>query len=87
MTTEQPATRDFEAARAEAERLIDLTGVVGVGEGTDQQGVACIVLMVDVLTSDLQSQIPKSLHGVPLEIEEIGIPHAYELQEKNDRSN
>jgi len=78
VSTEHPSTGSFEAARADAERLIDVTGVVGVGEGTDAEGAACIVLMVDALTLELQSQVPRSLHGIPVVVEEIGIPRAYE---------
>ena len=53
------------------DRLMAIPGVVGVGLG-ESQGAPAILVMVNQLTPELKTQIPRQLDGVNIKIEESG---------------
>ena len=58
-------------ASAHTDSLMSIKGVVGVGIG-ELNGKPCIKVMLDKKTRRLVKQIPKSLEGYPVVIEETG---------------
>jgi hypothetical protein len=52
-------------------RLLELPGVAGVGIG-EQSGKPTIVIMVKNLTPDVRANLPQSLEGHPVVVEESG---------------
>ena len=56
---------------ANTDSLMAIKGVVGVGIG-ELGGKPCLKVMVDRMTRKLRKQIPKSLEGYPVVIEETG---------------
>lgn len=64
---------EIDRTRSRAEQLlIGLDGVVGVGEGRSHAEEPCIVVMVDLLTPELRTQIPSEVDGIAVRIEETG---------------
>lgn len=61
----------IEKALAAAQALLDLEGVVGVGEGETESG-ACVVVFVAARTPRLAATIPKEILGVPVDVRETG---------------
>lgn len=51
--------------------LMELPGVVGVAQG-ESQGKPCVKVFVAVGNSDLLSQIPSTIEGYPVQVEEGG---------------
>jgi len=66
----------IEKALAAAQALLDLEGVVGVGEGERESG-ACVVVFVAVRTPRLAAAIPKEILGVPVDVRETGTATAH----------
>ena len=60
-----------EKALAAAQALLDIAGVVGVGEG-ERDGGACVVVFVAIRTPRLEVAIPAKILGIPVEIREGG---------------
>ena len=52
--------------------LMDIPGVVGVGQSEAEDGRDCILVMVAHETPELSAQIPSSLDGFPIVIEVTG---------------
>ena len=61
--------------RDHTDRLMDLPGVVGIGHGLCD-GQPCIKVMVVKKTPELLEQIPASLEGYRVEVEETGVIRA-----------
>jgi hypothetical protein len=61
----------IDKALAAAQSLLDVDGVVGVGEG-EREGKACVVVFVTARTPRLEAAIPKQILGVPTDIRESG---------------
>ncbi len=60
--------------RAHEDELMAIPGVVGVYVGLmDNDKTPCLKVMVVKKTKDLEQQIPKSLEGYPVVIEETGV--------------
>ncbi len=57
---------------AEAPRLIAIEGVVGIAVGALDSGEPCVRIYVVKLTDELRAQLPASLGGWPVDIEESG---------------
>lgn len=53
--------------------LMQLPGVVGVGTG-QHQGRPCLILLVTHATAALSEQLPSSLDGYELRVQETGGP-------------
>jgi hypothetical protein len=66
-----PAKPDLKAAIAAAESLMDIDGVVGVGEGR-KDGKDCVVVFVEVATPELLAKLPKSVKGFPVDVRDSG---------------
>lgn len=66
--------RDIHAVlRAHDQELLALPGVVGIFEGRLDDGeTPCLKVMVARKTQELDQQIPKSLEGYPVVVEETG---------------
>jgi hypothetical protein len=60
-----------EVLRAHTDRILAIPGVVGVGEGRCD-GQPCIKVFVARKTPDLLKEIPPSLDGYPVAVEETG---------------
>jgi hypothetical protein len=63
-------------ALAAARGLLDLAGVVGVGQGqqggkSGKESGACVVVLVAARTPRLVAALPKQILGVPVAIREI----------------
>lgn len=54
-----------------ARQLMDLDGVVGVGEGI-QDGRPCVVVFVNPPGTALAAKLPRDIQGVPVVVEESG---------------
>ena len=74
----------FDEALAEAGRLLDLAGVVGVGEGVGPDGEPNIVVMVTATVIADVAGIPAEIGGVPVEIVESGVVAAEPADEGED---
>ena len=70
----------FEDARLAAEQLMELDGVVGVGEGQTSDGRRAIVVMV--MSRSEAPELPSELEGVPVEVVETGPIEAEEEPDK-----
>ena len=62
----------FERARAEAEHLLGVPGVVGVGEGEATDGRRSIVVLVTARGAVSEDEIPHQILGVPVETVAVG---------------
>jgi hypothetical protein len=62
----------IDQALAKAEQLMDLPGVVGVGEGATSTGDQAIMVMVSSREVAAMDDIPSEIDGVPVEILETG---------------
>jgi hypothetical protein len=67
--------RDINAVlSAHQDELMAIPGVVGVYVGLMDDGkIICLKVMVVKLTKDLERQVPSSLEGYPIVIEETGV--------------
>jgi hypothetical protein len=66
-------SRDINLVKEDhAGELMKLPGVVGVYVGALDDGKACIGVMVVRRTRELTEQIPRTLEGYPVRIEESG---------------
>ncbi len=54
-----------------ARAMMSIPGVVGTGQGLCE-GKPCIKVLVVKRTSDLDREIPKTIGGFPVVIEEVG---------------
>jgi hypothetical protein len=61
----------IEKALTAAQALLDIEGVVGVGQGERESG-ACVVVFVAARTPRLAAAIPKEILGVPVDVRETG---------------
>ncbi len=54
-----------------AQALLEIEGVVGVGEGRmgDQE---CVVVFVEGRTPEIEERLPREIKGVPVDIRESG---------------
>lgn len=57
---------------ARSGELMAIPGVVGVYEGLGRGGAPCVRVMVEKRTRALESKLPKTLDGWPVEIEAGG---------------
>ena len=57
---------------AHTKELMSIPGVVGVYTGALENGSPCIVVMVKKKTPELEKQIPTTLEGYPVTIDETG---------------
>ena len=73
---DKPKKPDLKAAITAAQDLLDIDGVVGIGEGRkgDQD---CVVVFVDALTPELVRKLPKDIQGVPVDVRDSGPVMAY----------
>lgn len=69
--TVMPSKTVSEALREQADRLLAIPGVVGVGQGLCD-GQPCIKVYVIKRTPDLMERIPSTIEGFPVEVEETG---------------
>ncbi len=66
--------RDINAVKDDhTDELMSIHGVVGVYIGAYDDGIKCIGVMVDTLTSEIEKKIPKTLEGHPVRVEETGV--------------
>ena len=63
-----------EMLKRHTDELMAVPGVVGVGEGKSR-GRPCITVFVVARTPDLLRQIPDTIEGYPVQIEESGELH------------
>ena len=63
----------FDDARAGAEHLLNLEGIVGVGEGMTSDGARSIVVMVTSRSIAPLMDIPSEIEGFPVEVVETGV--------------
>jgi len=61
----------IEKALTAAQALLDIEGVVGVGQGERESG-ACVVVFVAARTPRLAVAIPKQILGVPVDVRDTG---------------
>jgi len=61
-----------EVIRTYADTMLSYPGVQGLYVGETEEGAACIWVMVKEMTPELEEQIPDSLEGYPVRIEESG---------------
>ena len=57
--------------REHADELLSLPGVVGVAQG-EQDGQPCIKLFVTSSVAEFMAQLPETLDGYPVVVEETG---------------
>ncbi len=55
-----------------AEKLMSIPGVIGVGEGALDDGTPCLLVLVVESNPDIQKSIPADIGGVPVKIEVTG---------------
>jgi len=73
------ATKSFGQALAEAAQLMNIEGVVGIGQGkADEKD--CILVFVALKTPEIEKAIPLEYGGYPVSIEETGIIEAEKEQ-------
>lgn len=60
-----------EALKNQTGRLMALPGVIGTGQGL-YRGTPCIKVFVAKLNAELKKQIPDTIEGYPVIIEETG---------------
>ena len=65
-----------EKAFTAAQALLDLEGVVGVGQGERESG-ACVLVFVATRTPRLEVAIPTKILGIPVDIRDAGAFIAY----------
>ena len=65
-----------EKAFSAAQALLDIEGVVGVGQGEWESG-ACVVVFVAMRTPRLEVAIPTRILGIPVDIRDAGAFIAY----------
>lgn len=53
------------------ERLMAMSGVVGVGIG-ESEGESVVIIMVKELTPDLKNKLPQNLEGFGVRVEVVG---------------
>lgn len=58
--------------RDHAPRLMALPGVVGVAEAALPDGRPCLRIYVERLTPELAAELPRTLEGWPVDVEESG---------------
>lgn len=63
---------EFESARSQADSLLGTPGVVGVGEGSTDDGRKCIVVMVTSVDELPADTIPEQILGVPVQVIDTG---------------
>lgn len=63
---------DLDTALEEAQRLMDIDGVEGVGQGATGDGAPAILVMVAGVTDEIRAQVPSEIVGIPVEIIDIG---------------
>jgi hypothetical protein len=63
--------------RRHADRLLAVPGVVGLAEGTMDDG-PCVLVLVTSRTTEIAAGIPQLLEGLPTRIVETGTPEAFE---------
>ena len=66
----------IERALAAAQALLDIQGVVGVGQGERESG-ACVVVFVAGRTPRLAATIPREILGVPVEVRATRTPSTH----------
>ena len=54
-----------------AQSLLEIDGVVGVGEG-EAGGQPCVLVFVTHRRPELEKKIPRAIKGVPVEIRDSG---------------
>ena len=59
------------ARQALTDSLIDMPGVTGVGIG-ECDGHPCLKVFIERRSDELEARIPRSMDGVPVEIEVTG---------------
>lgn len=65
------------------EMLLAVPGVQGFYQGMLDDGSDCIVIMIDILTEDIQSKLPDTLEGYPVVLEAGGKIVPLKKAEKN----
>ena len=66
-----PARKDIAKAMKEAEKLMDIAGVEGVGQG-QKNGQDCIKVFCSFPAKEIKKQIPKKIQGYEVVIEFSG---------------
>ncbi len=74
----------FERARSEAESLIDIDGVVAVGEGASPSGEPVVVVMVTSRSVMDLSVLPAEIDGFAVTVIEAGEISALEEADRVD---
>ena len=69
-----------EILRRHTDRLMSITGVVGIGESACE-GVACILILVSNISDVALEQIPKEIEGYRVVLQEIGEVRAMNMKE------
>jgi hypothetical protein len=75
-----PAPDPADVVRRHADRLMAVSGVVGVAEGA-AGGRPCVLVLVARRTAAIVADIPQWLDGLPTRIVETGTPEALEPPE------
>jgi hypothetical protein len=68
----ETSSGELAAAVVEAEWLLDVDGVEGVGEGATDDGAPCILLLITGMV-DLAS-LPDTIGGFPVRVLDVGEP-------------
>lgn len=64
---------NFDQILSEAtETFMVLPGVTGVGEG-ECAGKRCIVIFVAMKTPEIETRVPATFKGIPIEVRELGV--------------
>jgi hypothetical protein len=71
------SSESISAAVVEAQALLDLDGVEGVGEGATEDGAVCILILTTGLVD--QAALPETVGSFPVRVLDIGSqPTAYD---------
>jgi hypothetical protein len=70
--TAVPSKTIQEVLKEHTKTLMDIPGVVGVGQGLTDDDRDCIKVFVASMTPEVKQQVPKTLNGYPVQIEVTG---------------
>jgi hypothetical protein len=65
-----------EVIRDQSTALLDMPGVVGVGQGKTSAGLACVLVMIAYQSDEVIQSLPGELDGFPVMAQVTGEFHA-----------
>ena len=79
MTDQEQQLQKIQAANEDA--WLAIPGVVGVGIGECQDQTPCLKVLVEAKDEAIEASIPKTVDGVPVEIEEVGVLQSLDVSD------